>query len=985
MLAGQSVTVGNIGLSEVVSGVVLPAGSVSIRASAGSIVDADGLVSGANDNDQDITAGSLRLVAESGVGESVNHLESTVGVVSARSGSGGIYLLEGDGLTVGDVGVTVNRVSSDATSSTGNSSDAIQSDVRTSGGGVVMLEVARGDLLLEGGIDAGTGSVRLLIDGKVLDGANVVPKPDISATSLKIEAAQAIGEASNPVEIDVRTLQLRVGDGGVFVDAFNGTAVVADESGLGISSTGDVEISVKKGDLVLNGTVALSGDAQLKLDAEVGRVSQGAGRVITESGDINIFGKLGAAVARVASVSGEIQVFSSEGGFSVPSEVDFVDYGDRSVQVRGVSLDIGANLRGTGSLEFTSPGQTISMLTAGGTTRQTLIVEGPDLIPEATPIVIGDTLAGVGGAPSETSGARGLFLDLTELGRLDDGFKSLIFGSQNPKQQIFLQAPAGQGSSRTALVFNDPLVLVASGTARDSSGGKVAAGEVRIEGGLHGKGLTIFGSGSTTYLSSAEVIQEGNVWIKDKLVIDGSTSIVVTDPIGRIELLGSVIVRSGATLTLSASELVFAGDPDVFGDSIQLEAGATLVLGTQKLTIAEDLVLEGGKGTLRLQGVTSNGAISDFTLDRQSLEILARQTVDGTLTMIEVGVSARETTINSPVLWSEGADSVVLQGSVVGLGTNGSGITWSIGSPSEFIASSGNLELRVNLQAENGAAVSFEVPAGRFIMQADTAVRSAGGLVSINASQGISITAIDTSWGVASEGLSGGVALDASAGTVSLATPGKGGIRTESFSMYGFGPKIVGLSDASSLRVETRNVQVSAPSGIVFESVNASGDLSYRLLSRGAVHEQFRSVGTPEFLQTLPRNMVAGHPEQSLAATVAGAAHRSSFGFSGQIQSLMQPWNSDHEPSPGDKTKAYLKRLAAEISSGVSFVRQVTQASSFDSSVEQDDLLSDLAYGFSKEETASFVLGQPGLQPTSTGSASADGWLFDYDASVSLR
>jgi len=322
----------------------------------------------------------------------------------------------------------------------------------------------------------------------------------------------------------------------------------------------------------------------------------------------------------------------------------------------------------------------------------------------------------------------------------------------------------------------------------------------------------------------------------------------------------------------------------------------------------------------------------------------------------------------------------VLQGSVVGLEATGSGAAWSIGSASEFRAASGDLELRVPLQSATGAAMSFVVPNGRFLMLPDTSIQSVGGLVSVHAKQGISVTAIDASWGLDSERLSGGVALDATSGTVALATPNKGGVRAESFSMYGFGPK--GESaDLLSLRVEARNVQVSAPSGIVFESTNAAGALNYRLLSRGVVYEQFQAVGVPTALAILPRSIVAGHPEHALAATTASADRRSDFGFASQIETAMQSRVS-RETSPGEKTKAYLKRLAAEIASGVSFVKQVTQPSSFDPKANDADLLSDLAYGLNKNQAPSFVLGQPGLQSTSTGSPAGETWLFDYSESL---
>ena len=101
-------------------------GKVSITATSGSITDADALVDSANDADQDITASGLRLNAGTFIGDSVNHLETTVGTLSARAGNGSIYLLEADALSVDDVGLSVNRVASNATTSTTDTTDAVQ-------------------------------------------------------------------------------------------------------------------------------------------------------------------------------------------------------------------------------------------------------------------------------------------------------------------------------------------------------------------------------------------------------------------------------------------------------------------------------------------------------------------------------------------------------------------------------------------------------------------------------------------------------------------------------------------------------------------------------------------------------------------------------------------------------------------------------------------------------------------------------------------
>jgi hypothetical protein len=140
LLAATDVTVGDIEV----------AGAVSLTATAGSVLDADALVSSANDADADVTAASLRLSAGTAVGQSANHLETAVAALSARAAGGSIFVLEADDLSVGDVAVSVNRVGSDA--ATSSTTDATQSDVRTTGGnGSIVLRTTAGSITLNDG------------------------------------------------------------------------------------------------------------------------------------------------------------------------------------------------------------------------------------------------------------------------------------------------------------------------------------------------------------------------------------------------------------------------------------------------------------------------------------------------------------------------------------------------------------------------------------------------------------------------------------------------------------------------------------------------------------------------------------------------------------------------------------------------------------------------------------------------------------------
>ncbi|WP_143559259.1 beta strand repeat-containing protein, partial [Alkalispirochaeta americana] len=188
VLAGDSIAVAGIATDGT-------AGSVSLTATAGSITDA-------GDADVDVVANQLRMVAGVGIGAG-NALETTVNTVSARSTSGGIFLLETDDLIVGDTGVTVQRVGANA--GVTPTTDATQSDVRTTAdNGAIVLRTTNGSITLnEGTAPAGNtavvahGSGNILLQAQGAD-CDIAVNADVESTSgnISVIAARSISTAA---------------------------------------------------------------------------------------------------------------------------------------------------------------------------------------------------------------------------------------------------------------------------------------------------------------------------------------------------------------------------------------------------------------------------------------------------------------------------------------------------------------------------------------------------------------------------------------------------------------------------------------------------------------------------------------------------------------------------------------------------------------------------------------------------------------------
>jgi uncharacterized protein YuzB (UPF0349 family) len=910
-----------------------------------------------------VTATSLDITASSSVGAAAA-LQTAVDSLDIVS-SGVVNVAEVDG-------VSINSLSSDAAVTVSTAGDTTATRI-TAGGDVDLTVTGADSDLSVGSIVADEQAVVLSASGLINDQASL---PSVSAQSLSVEA-RGVGSATQVFNVDVDTVSGQVGTAGMYLESINGLAV--DRAGL--AAAGDTQLAAADGDVSLLGDLSLSGDAALTLLAPQGAIHQAADSTIsTSAGDVAISAYGSANVSQVLTTSGQVQMRSATGGFSVAATSPGLDYGDQPAVIQGSSVEIAAPLSGTGALEFVSPNQGESRL-ADLTPANAQVVWTPETLastPVPLPVVLGDVAAQQVGAPAESESA-GIYLSLSELSLLQDGFERIVLGSQDPRQSIWLN-----GANGSAVVFKDPLVLVSAGVGTDAQGNKLA-GEVNISGALSGQGLTVLGSGSTTHLFDAEVVQDGDITIVDSLVIESDTLLQTLGDGDTISIQGSVLIKSGATLTLDAAN-IHLGSFGGRGDSVVLQAGATLVLGTQHLTVDSDVTLNGGEtGQLVLRGDTQAGVVSDFALSTLDLETLSGQMVDATWQSLQVGVADTVTTVLSPSLWSEQIGDIQLWGDLVRLGAPDTEAAWRIGSHSSFDAVAGDLELHADMVSDTGAYISLNALAGQVRMAPTSTIVNPGGLVALNAADGITVGEIDTTFGNAV--LSGAVSLDSAGGTVTLAADHDGvmGVRAQVVSMYGYG-QATGerASGDRALRVEAETVQVSAPEGLVSRGLTLDG-VVYRVMSEGQGYVQLQLQGELPDRVLLPNAEVAQQPVQSLAYMALRSTP--SEGWTNAVQTAalnldgLSAFAQSNDGMVGQATRSYLSAVIRPVISGLEMARShqsvwvnlVSQVSSDD-----DVLLSDLSYGFSDEAQPSFVMGLPGVQPLSSGTPStADVW-FDY-------
>ena len=218
----------------------LTATNVSLDSDAASIFNALG-------SSKNVTATNLRLQAKGQVAAYHRHLTTTVDTLTAVVENGAIFVTEDNGVTVGDVAVTITNFNGDATTTA--VTDATQSDLRSSAAnGDIVLAATLGNITLNDGTAPADGNAIVTTTaGNVTLFANagsIIANADIrSATGyLTLRAAQniSLNTGVDLVTASLGTASLNAVAGTL---TMHGTAtVVATGSSLRLRAQGDITV-----------------------------------------------------------------------------------------------------------------------------------------------------------------------------------------------------------------------------------------------------------------------------------------------------------------------------------------------------------------------------------------------------------------------------------------------------------------------------------------------------------------------------------------------------------------------------------------------------------------------------------------------------------------------------------------------------------------------------------------------------------------------
>jgi len=831
----------------------------------------------------------------------------------------------------------------------------------------------------------------------------------VIATGLYISTgvSGAVGSSSDALETTVGTLSLSAGSGGAYVVEtsdllVDGVSVVVNrvstngatqaQGAIGnavgqlvASGGGALSVNVSSGDLLLKtaSQVQTTGTGTITLTSAAGSVVQENSSVVSsDAGAVQIHAQDKAQMTSVNTLSGDVGVSSTQGAFEIPAVApgEVVDYGGKPVRIKSTDVQINASVVSAGgSFELSLPGQTVNLDTLNSSNAVTVTSAPVGQTPSnVIPFVLGDLISTTSAPTTEI-----VHLDRSEVGLLGSTstdpalqLKEIIVGSQIAGQQILLQSDPLKGS----LVFNAPLVLVASGLLQQ--GDVVTGSSVNITGDIQGKGLTVYGSGSTVTYDGANLVENGNINLYDSVVVNQNTTLTAVG--ADITIHGKITIKPGVTLTLVANHVtlssgVFNGVTRA-GVVLMDDTSSSTDMASLKITandLSVDVSVDGGQvGQLVLQGgVLGSGKEAE-------LAALATAMVDNSFAALTLGDTGHALSLGDGSLLGEQADKVVLLGTQVSLSDgSGSSATWTLNSGALNVqAGTGNLSMNVQLVSTQASDVRLSASSGSVTMSADAKVRTVGGSLTVQAGGDVVVGELNASSGNAAQ--VGGVALDSTNGVIRAASANSGWVNAKTVSLYGYGPKVTELSTQTAVQVQAQQLQVSAPSGQVVRDSGNNGETYYTLIKRNTYYREATVVGSAPTNVVVPKSQVAGNPQAALPNISQAALLSAAYASQGLSYGQVGTRSASLPASTPAGVRSYLAgvmQASSTLNDSVNPATSISVMSGATSSASSTNLLSDLSYGMPAATSGAYVLGSPGSQTTSAGVKATPLQSFEYE------
>ena len=227
--------------------------------------------------------------------------------------AGEVFISEADSLEFGRTGLGTSAGGANDTLSVKvgpGSIGSVTGEIEFEGLGTLEIE-SSGDLTLATGISATNGDV-VIISNTLTDGT---VSEDVLIEALNgrvtITAGAGVG-AAGVADIDIATSELvtTTSTGSIILDLLNTTKIVGD--GVTIDSgAGDLILNTIAGNLIVDANVRHSGSGATDIDVVSGALSMTSlGRVLANSGSLNILVSSSISLSQIRSTSGTIRIES---------------------------------------------------------------------------------------------------------------------------------------------------------------------------------------------------------------------------------------------------------------------------------------------------------------------------------------------------------------------------------------------------------------------------------------------------------------------------------------------------------------------------------------------------------------------------------------------------------------------------------------------------------------------------------------------------
>ncbi|MFM7073044.1 MAG: beta strand repeat-containing protein, partial [Planctomycetota bacterium] len=568
-------------------------GAVSVTSTSGSILDA-------GDTTVDITANAsgsrVSLSAATGIGTSSDDVDLAAAAMQAtNSTSGGIFLQETNGLSIGGTGV-----------STGG------------GNGAINIDVVAGALSVDSVITAnGSGTVTLTVAGALTVAAGVSSTSgnlSFSGASIALNASNASASTSGNVSLTAATGGITDGNStsvnvsGNVLSASSATGIdldttVVTASSLSVSGLGDIAIDDTAGGLTV--TSAMTTDGTITLTAAAGNLSlvsvtaggsKNVSGTTTGSGDIQI-GNVSAAAATIT--------LTAAGGIT-DSNAATVNLTASSASLTAVSGIGDSNALETNvtTIAFSN--------TVSGTVELTEVAAGGGFTVGSVGTVTTSSNTAAGGTVALTASSPIVFaVNTTSAGTLTAQALEVSGAGDN----ITVNASVTVRSTSGSVVFEAGDNIVVSGTVQSDSG------NITLDSGFGDTdNVALQTLDGTLTASSGTVTIDLNAESGD--ATQGAAGTITASVLALLATgggTGAYVLAASTTNNVGALTASVGGAIDFF-DTTGLTIGsggvgvttsnddATFVVGAGNISLAEDIAL--GTGALRLQTNAVAGSIT---------------------------------------------------------------------------------------------------------------------------------------------------------------------------------------------------------------------------------------------------------------------------------------------------------------------------------------------------------------------------------------